>query len=210
MGGPIDRAPVTADDAGMFGIDLPDWLEWLHWALRIKNALIIALIVFVVVSAIVKARDSDKLVFYPDGSINVEASDARRAEMTDPAKQRPTPRRPDPAGLAQALVADGDARQPERATSYAQARAMHEVLKAQERQLKLGKQRGELVDRSRAVALVFRLARQERDAWLNWPARVSALMAGELGVDVHVMQELLDRHVRQHLGDLAEFRVDLH
>jgi len=47
----------SADDEGMFGIDLPDWLEWLHWALRIKNALIIALIVFVVVSAIVKSRD---------------------------------------------------------------------------------------------------------------------------------------------------------
>ena len=47
----------SADDAGMFGIDLPDWLEWLHWALRIKNSLIIALIVFVVVSALVKARD---------------------------------------------------------------------------------------------------------------------------------------------------------
>jgi hypothetical protein len=31
-------------------------------------------------------------------------------------------------------------------------------------------------------ALVFRLAREERDAWVNWPARVAALMAAELTV----------------------------
>jgi hypothetical protein len=41
--------------------------------------------------------------------------------------------------------------------------------------------KGELVDRARATALVFRLAREERDTWSNWPARVAALMAAELG-----------------------------
>ena len=37
--------------------------------------------------------------------------------------------------------------------------------------------------------MVFRLAREERDTWLNWPARVAALMAAELGVDAHAMQK---------------------
>ena len=40
----------------------------------------------------------------------------------------------------------------------------NEVLKAQERKMRLQKLKGELVDRARAIALVFRLARQERDA----------------------------------------------
>ena len=30
-----------------------------------------------------------------------------------------------------------------------------------------------LVDRARAVAVVFRLAREERDAWVTWPARAA-------------------------------------
>ena len=45
--------------------------------------------------------------------------------------------------------------------------------------LRLQERKGELVDRASAAALVFRLAREERDAWINWPARVAALMAAE-------------------------------
>ncbi|MFZ1415628.1 MAG: elements of external origin, partial [Defluviicoccus sp.] len=67
--------------------------------------------------------------------------------------------------------------------TYLQARTANEVLKAQERKMRLQKLRGELVDRARAVAMVFRLARQERDAWAGWPARVAAMMAAELGLD---------------------------
>ena len=34
---------------------------------------------------------------------------------------------------------------------------------------------------------IFKLARSERDAWLNWPARISAQMAAKLDVDPHTM-----------------------
>jgi hypothetical protein len=40
--------------------------------------------------AIQKARASGRLVLHADGSIDAAASDARRAAMTDPAKQRPS------------------------------------------------------------------------------------------------------------------------
>ena len=66
----------------------------------------------------------------------------------------------------------------------------------------------EVVDRSRATALVFRLARQERDAWVNWPGRVAALMASELDVEPHAMQRVLEIHVRAHLAELAEVRPE--
>ena len=69
--------------------------------------------------------------------------------------------------------------------TFLQARTANEVLKAQERRLRLQQLKGELVDRARAVSLVFRLAREERDAWGGWPARVAALMAAELGADAH-------------------------
>jgi hypothetical protein len=55
---------------------------------------------------------------------------------------------------------------------------------------------------------VFRLAREERDSWINWPARVAALMAAELGVEAHAMQKALEIHVRAQLDGLAELRPE--
>jgi hypothetical protein len=94
-------------------------------------------------------------------------------------------------------------------TTFMQARTANEVLKAQTARIRLQRLKGELVDRARAAAHVFRLARNERDAWLNWPARVAALMAAELGVDQHEMHVVLEKHVRSHLTELAEVRPRL-
>jgi hypothetical protein len=69
--------------------------------------------------------------------------------------------------------------------------------------------RSSLVDRAKAVAQVFRLARDERDAWANWPARVAARIVAELEVDPHHLHTLLERHVRDHLAQLAEVRPNL-
>ena len=67
----------------------------------------------------------------------------------------------------------------------------------------------EVVDRARATALVFKLARQERDAWITWPARVAGQMAAEIGIDPHVMQTLLEAHVHAHLDELAAIEPNL-
>ena len=69
--------------------------------------------------------------------------------------------------------------------------------------------KGELVDRAKATAMVFDLARRERDAWLNWPPRVAANMAAELDVDAHLMEQVLDRFLREHLAELAEIKIEL-
>jgi DNA-binding XRE family transcriptional regulator len=98
---------------------------------------------------------------------------------------------------------------PGQAMTFMQARTANEVLKAQERRVRLQRMKGELVDRARAVAQVFKLARDERDAWVNWPARVAAMMAAELEVDTHNLHTVLERHVRDHLAELAEIRPSL-
>ena len=172
--------------------------------------------------AVRNARAAGRLVLLADGSIDAAASDARRTETTDPARQ-PPPVQPvtEPAaamkpvpeaavgavsetlkeqGLPAPAVAGG--------MTYLQARTANEVLKAQERRLRLHKLRGEVVDRARAVALVFRLARQERDAWLGWPARIAATMAAELDVGTHELQAALCEHVLDHLRELAEIAPD--
>jgi hypothetical protein len=80
--------------------------------------------------------------------------------------------------------------------TFMQARTANEVLKAQERRVRLQRMKGELVDRARAIAQVFKLAREERDAWVNWPARVTAMMAAELEVDQHRLHTVLERQAR--------------
>ena len=181
--------------------------------------------------AIQKAKGAGRLVLHPDGSIDPEASAARRAAATDPSKQRSAPRAveraPAPASTsasapklkpvsAAAVAAVGDTLREQGlpqpsggGATFLQAKTANEVLKSQERRLKLQKLKGELVDRARAEALVFRLARETRDAWVNWPARAAALIAAELGLDPAAMQKVLEAHVRAHLDELAEVRLDL-
>jgi hypothetical protein len=91
-------------------------------------------------------------------------------------------------------------------TSLLQARTVNEVVKAQTNKVRLARLKGELVDRPQAIAHVFKLARSERDAWLNWPARVSAQMAAKLEIDAHTMHVALESAVREHLQELGDLR----
>ncbi len=166
--------------------------------------------------AVQKARTSGRLALHADGSIDAAASDARRPHTTDPSMQRGRHKpslRPVPeaaVGAVSETLREQGLPAPAAAggMTYLQARTANEVLKAQERKMRLQKLRGELVDRARAIALVFRLARQERDAWAGWPARIAAMMAADLGVGAHAMQTALETHVRQHLKELAEVRLE--
>ena len=100
----------------------------------------------------------------------------------------------------------GTAALPAGGASLLQARTVNEVLKAKLKQVELAEKKEELVDRAKAVAQVFKLARIERDAWLNWPTRVSGQMASQLGVDAHQMHITLEAAVREHLIELGELR----
>ncbi|HMW49165.1 MAG TPA: hypothetical protein PKC70_12770 [Cellvibrionaceae bacterium] len=91
-------------------------------------------------------------------------------------------------------------------TSLLQARTVNEVVKVQTNKVRLARLKGELVDRSQAIAHVFALARTERDAWLNWPARVSAQLAAKLEVDPHLVHITLEAAVREHLQELGDLR----
>jgi hypothetical protein len=105
--------------------------------------------------------------------------------------------------------------------SYLKARTALTVYQAQQRQLAIQKKKGTLVDRARAEAPVFRLARQERDVWVTWPARVTALMAAQLAAEVEkqsgkpvmikaaIMQRVLEAQVHAQLEALADLRVTL-
>ena len=159
--------------------------------------------------AIQKARRASRLVVYSDGSINAAASDVRRSEMTDPDQQR------------RSTGGDSGFSGPADSSSYLKARTALTVYQAQERQLSIQRKKGALVDRARTEALVFRLARQERDTWVTWPTRVAALMAAQLSAEMEkasgvpvtietaILQRVLETHVREQLDALADLRVSL-
>lgn len=173
--------------------------------------------------AIQKAKSSGRLVLHADASIDAAASDVRRAAATDPSKSRSAPKPPAREPLKPvpdtAVSAVGDTLREHGLAApvagggmtFLQAKTANEVLKAQERKLRLAKLKGDLVERDRAVALVFRLARQERDAWVTWPAPIAALMAadltaalsgsGEVAIGTGAMQQILETHARQARPD---------
>ena len=160
--------------------------------------------------AVKKAIDTGRITPLPDGTIDPDTADAQWAQNTlqprkaaapekvSPAKARVLPEREVPEPGTPPLSTGG--------TSLLQARTVNEVLKAQLNKVRLARLKGELVDRSQAVAHVFKLARAERDAWLNWPARISSQMAAGLGVDPHVLHVALDAAVRQQLQDLGDLQ----
>jgi hypothetical protein len=167
--------------------------------------------------AVQKARKTGRLVTFPDGSINAVASDARRGAATDPDQQLRAR-----GGFGSLGGGDGGAVSgPGDSTSYLKARTAPTIYQAQERQLAIQKKKGVLVDRARAETLAFRLAQQERDAWVTWPGRVAAMMAAQIMaeaeartgkavvIETAVMKRVLEAHIREQLDALADLRVSL-
>ncbi|QTD44984.1 elements of external origin [Ottowia testudinis] len=180
-------------------------------------------------TAVRKAIKVGRITALADGTIDPAQADAQWAGNTDPALQRkeatPSAVKVKPATAATSAapptatasaapaassspvaggvgVATGGA-------SLLQARTANELLKAQTNKVRLARMKGELIERAQAIAHVFRLARNERDAWLNWPGRVSARMAADLNVDAHALHIALDAAVREHLAELGELRPSL-
>jgi hypothetical protein len=162
--------------------------------------------------AVLRAAKAGRIPLEADGTVDAVKADAAWARSTEPGRSRATAGKLKPVPEA----AVGSVRETLKeqglpagtSITFVQARTAHEIAKAHLARLRLQRMKGELVDRARATALVFRLAREERDSWVNWPARVAALMAAELGLEAHPMQKALEAHVRAHLAELAEVRPD--
>ena len=170
--------------------------------------------------AVKKAIDTGRITPLPDGTIDPVVADAQwaanttptRRSMADAASDKTTQQvsaspREIPQASARAVRETPEPPTPALSsggTSLLQARTVNEVVKAQTNKVRLAQLKGELVDRAQAVAHVFKLARPERDAWLNWPERISAQMAAGLGMEPHALHVALDAAVREQLQDLGD------
>jgi len=174
-------------------------------------------------TAVHKAIRSGRINALADGTIDPDQADAQWERNTSAPKtgtQRPTVKVKVPevdgdvggggersgAGATNTNSSGGSGAG---GTSLLQARTVNEVVKAQTNKVRLARLKGELIDRPRATAHVFKLARSERDAWLNWPARVSAQLAAKLEIDAHTMHVALESAVREHLQELGNLQASV-
>ena len=174
-------------------------------------------------TAVRKAIAAGRITLEADGKIDPERADREWSTQTDPSKQRgkhakalgarsKAATKAVPKAAIRAVdetLNDGATGDGSGEVSFLRAKMANEVLKAQTARVRLQKMKDELVDRVKATSMVFDLARRERDSWQNWPPRVAADMAAELGVDAHTLEQVLDRHLRKHLADMAEIEIEL-
>ena len=157
-------------------------------------------------AAVRKAIAAGRITPEADGTLDAARTDAQWSRNTEAprvgtstqAARAPVPADSTPTGDATATLPTGGA-------SLLQARTVNEVVKAQTNKVRLARLKGELVDRNQAIAHVFKLARAEREAWINWPNRITPILAAELGIDEHTLFVALDVAVRVHLEELGEF-----
>jgi len=161
--------------------------------------------------AVKKAIDTGRITPLADGTLDPEKADQEWAQNTlISRKKTPESLKANTLKPSQKPAEPLSAPPPSSNTSLLQARTANEVVKAQTNKVRLAQLKGELVDRSQAIAHVFKLARAERDAWMSWPSRISSQMAADLDIDAHALHVALEEQVRQHLKELAEIqpRVD--
>lgn len=178
-------------------------------------------------TAVARAIGDKRITPEPDGTIDPAKADREWAQNTDPSKQRyeahrvpsaaPVPGeskntlKPVPKSAIRAVEETiGGPKQEDGGTpSFVRARLANELIKASTAKLRLAKMQGDLVDKNKATAMIFELARRERDTWLSWPSRIAANMAADFQVDPHLVQVTLERYIRDQLADLAEIKLEL-
>ncbi len=166
---------------------------------------------------------------FNDGKVDVERSDQRMrhaalgrfaAATTTPANHQPEP---STRGHAQPLATDDappvDLSDPTTLRTLdefvqrlltgnfadaATAAVVKENALALKHVLAARREAGRLIDLEAAERVLFESARTVREGWMNFPTRVSPLMAAELGIDSARLLEVLSQHVQQQLEDLGE------
>lgn len=147
------------------------------------------------------------------GKVRLSEVIADRANNVDQTRShRRKPRRSPPDSHADSSVthdASGASPPHDAPNLFHLARTDREAWTAQLRRLEFESKAGRLVDAEQVRTSVFAIAREERDAWVNWPARIAPVLAVALGVDPVALAVELERHVREHLDERSEPRLRL-
>ena len=139
-------------------------------------------------TALRKAEQTGRITREQDGQWDVDKTRRRMVETADPIRS--------PLAANPSVSAD--------ATPFARLKVAELALKVEARRLALDEEKGRLIDVQSANAAIDEIAGAMRDALLNWPARVSGLIAAGLGADPHLVQTMLQQHVTDLLTEAAD------
>ena len=139
-------------------------------------------------TALRKAEGSGRIAREPDGRWDIDKTRRRLVETADPSRS--------PLAAGGAGGAEG--------TPFARLKVAQLALKVEAQRLALDENKRRLLDVTEANATIDEIAGAMRDALLNWPARVSGLIAAEFGVDPHLLQTILQQHITDLLSEAAD------
>jgi hypothetical protein len=137
-------------------------------------------------TAIHKAERTGRIAREPDGQWHIDKTRRRLTETADPAR----------SPLASGAGAEG--------TPFARLKVAQLALTVEAQRLSLDETKRRLLDVTEANAALDEIGSTMRDALLNWPARVSGLIAAEISVDPHLLQTILQSHINDLLTEAAD------
>ena len=135
-------------------------------------------------TAIQKAERTGRIAREPDGTWDVAKARRHLVETALPGRSPLAP--------------------PADASPFARLKVALLALNVESQRLALDREKGRLMDVAAVDARVDEIAGAMRDALLNWPARVSGLIAAELGADPHLVQTVLQQHITDLLTEAAD------
>jgi hypothetical protein len=141
-------------------------------------------------TALRKAEQTNRIAREPDGQWDIDKTRRRLVETADPVRS------PLVGGSSAGNAAEG--------TPFARLKVAQLALKVEAQRLALDETKRRLLDVTEANAALDEIGSTMRDALLNWPARVSGLIAAELGVDPHLLQTILQGHINDLLTEAAD------
>ena len=137
-------------------------------------------------TALRKAEATGRIGREPDGQWDIDRIRRRLTETADPVR----------SPLASGAGAEG--------TPFARLKVAQLALKVEAQRLALDENKRRLIDVAEANAALDEIGSTMRDALLNWPARVSGLIAAEISVDPHLLQTVLQSYINDLLTEAAD------
>lgn len=167
-------------------------------------------------TAVRNAIRDGRITAQPDGRLDPDAARREWTASTDPSRSRVRTSSKVREQGAQPAKGAQPPDEPAQPSAFQLHRADKEGWTAQLRRLEYERKAGRLVDAEEVHNAVFTLARTARDRWLNWPNRVAAIMAHEIGIDpvtgkadANSVAIVLERMVREHLTEMGQETLNL-
>jgi hypothetical protein len=140
-------------------------------------------------TALRKAEQTSRIAREPDGQWDIDKTRRRLVETADPVRSP---------------LANGGGAAGAEGTPFARLKVAQLALKVEAQRLSLDETKRRLLDVTEANAALDEIGSTMRDALLNWPARVSGLIAAEISVDPHLLQTILQSHINDLLTEAAD------